>query len=396
MELSVGRPLYVIPSYSLTGDLLAYVKCGLQYRYHSRGALPPSRPVQLWFGEFIHAVMEEAYLKWLGHTAPRTFPWDWLEHVRPIELEVARRLKARGLIAPHQLYCSFERDRQSCRCRQSGQGPHKQMASRRTEATINTWGPHLFPLISKAEVRLSGLRRLNRMGCRGSTYYEATGTIDVIGSVQCIEASCSYLNLILEYLRRVPELQGIINGLHTDSYEVILDYKGMARPLHGSEPWQHHSWQVLTYSWLRGQQHDAAPVVAGIILYVNELEPSSEDMDDLREEVIKGNAQPVPGAQDRKRIEAWHKGQQLPVLSAAFREQRSIRVVPVHQVEVQRSLANFDAVVQDIEDAVSSETLGQGVIRSWQQRPSGDPYLAPEQKTCVACDFKHNCPLRKR
>src|SRR3954447_15101820 len=95
MHLTTRDLPYVLPTYSLTGDLLAYLKCGLQYRYQNRGALPPSTPVQLWFGEFVHATMEEAYRRW--KTTPTRFPWTWNQDIRPIELEVYRRLLARGL-----------------------------------------------------------------------------------------------------------------------------------------------------------------------------------------------------------------------------------------------------------------------------------------------------------
>src|SRR5271157_4185039 len=94
MTLTVKHPPYVMPSYSLTGDLLAYLNCGLQYRYHNRGALPPSKPVQLWFGEFIHGVMEASYRQW--HETPVDFPWgDGV--LLPIEALIIQRLGARGI-----------------------------------------------------------------------------------------------------------------------------------------------------------------------------------------------------------------------------------------------------------------------------------------------------------
>src|ERR1044072_9039643 len=176
MPLSVKPSPYIIPSYSLTGDLLSYLKCGLQYRYQNRGSLPPSKPVQLWFGEFIHGVMEEAYLRWAQGNAPVRFPWPWQPVIRDIELVIYQRLSARGLYAPPNL---FDRDPASS---------EPLIASRRAEAALNTWAPHLFPLVAKPEVRLTGIRLMPQPAQHRAEYYEVKGIVDVLGSVQLANA----------------------------------------------------------------------------------------------------------------------------------------------------------------------------------------------------------------
>jgi PD-(D/E)XK nuclease superfamily len=384
MRLTSRDLPYVLPTYSLTGDLLAYLKCGLQYRYQNRGALPPSTPVQLWFGEFVHAVMEESFRQW--SQAPSRFPWNWAAEIRPIELEMYRRLIARGLWAPRNLFCADGSGITACWCTNPS---HRLLASERVEALINTWAPHLFPLISEAEVTLQGLRDMPGTQ-RRADYFEVTGTVDVLGSVQMAAAPRG--NLLLHELQNHPGVRGRLSALSSGTYEVILDYKGMRRPAATSPESTYHEWQVLTYAWLRGLQAGASPVAAGVVLYVNELVPSGEDMKALKAEEAKGQTDIGAQGADAAALANWSGRGTPPALSTQLREARSIRVVPVDAAAMARGLAEFENVVADIEASVLQEMTGSNLVSVWRQRPSGGAYIAPASATCTACDHKHYCP----
>ena len=169
MSLSVRSKPYTLPSYSLTGDLIGFLRCGLQYRYQKLGRLPPSRPVQIWFGEFIHGVMDEAFRRFdesRRKGKPELPPWN-PDVVEDICSVIERRLAARGLKP-------WNKDLE-------------ELGRRRAEVAIQELGPHLFPLIHQSEVRLHGARTLPsvspKYAFRQADRYEITGVVDVISSV---------------------------------------------------------------------------------------------------------------------------------------------------------------------------------------------------------------------
>jgi hypothetical protein len=383
MSLSVRGQPYKIPEYSLTGDLLSYLVCGLQYRYYNRGSLPPSTPVQLWFGEFIHSVMEEAYLEWKQSQQRKRFPWNWDPDIREIELRINQRLRARGLNPPPRIFCPYDSsfNRQGW-CSDTNH-PHQLIASQRTEAAINTWGQHLFPLIDDPEVRLKGIREMPNYqpGISRCNYYGITGVIDVISSVNLQDTPSG--NLILHYIHQNHELQQIITNLATTKYEIIIDYKGMRRPPKNDPTWQHHEWQILTYAWLRSQQPQSRSIVAGIIFYLNELALSIEDLRELQKDIANNQTDVIPQGLDLQAIQNWSLNTTPPVLTRPFREQRAIRVVPINDTYIQKALQKFDHVVSEIESCVISEMSGRGIISSWVSNPI--------ERNCTACDFKTFC-----
>lgn len=382
MTLSVRSKPYIIPEYSLTGDLLAYLTCGLQYRYQNKATLPPAMPVQLWFGNFIHGVMEEAYLRWNEHDW-KEFPWDWETQIRKVELEIHKRMRSRGLNPPPNLFCAFKEESENPGLCPDHHHPHKLVASIRAEKAINTWGPHLFPLIDDAEVRLKGIRDMPnfKKGESRSNYYGVTGIVDVLSSVQLEEATDD--NLIIKYLHHDPEFKKKLKNLDSDSYEIIVDYKGMNRPTPGSPAWLHHHWQVQTYAWLRSLQPDAQPVLVGILFYFNELQRFKKDLEELKGEVKRKETDIMPTGPDLDKLLNWKIKNAPPTLSDAYHNLRSIRIIPIEEGSLNESLNAFDSVVEDIESNINNEVKGLGIQNSWHPKP--------ERRTCDACDFRTFC-----
>jgi hypothetical protein len=378
MELPVKRPDQIVPDYSLTGDVLAFSRCQRAYRYYNGSALPPSRPVQMWYGEFIHGMMERTFRLWRergGLPFPLPFtpfadgerfaeppaginPLDLRVIGWPIELALAHQGK-------------FPR---SIEARVS--------AYERAEAAINELGPHLFPLIDVAERRVIGTRELpasqNPLADRAARYV-LQGIIDVLGHAQ-LDGQDSGNALKRAIMDAVPSLAG--------EYEIIIDYKGSRRPSVDDNPrgdWKLGEWQVLTYAWLRSQQIDARPVAAGVLVYVSELAPGGKEMFSLRTEMERGLSDVVPhvGSSDYYQVNTWTPGTAAN-LSLEFRLRRAIRVVPVDQESVSRAAGMIDQVVRAIEDRVAEERRCMRIKLAW-------PADSDDEDTCVACDFRVSC-----
>jgi hypothetical protein len=372
MELEIKRPDNIVPSYSLTADLLSYLRCRLQYRYHNGSSLPPSRPVQLWFGEFLHGTLELAFRFWQDHHEAYPFPWpctkrewraaspNWAEN------DIGRFADLVESALRHQ-----GKQARSSATRDSGY--------KRVEAAINQLGPHLFPLIASAEKKVIGTRdvpdSLVELRC---SRYEVHGVIDVLTNMTL--GLVDDTNVIREDVRNAcPGLQG--------EYEVIVDYKGSERPLVTNDYWLQGEWQVQTYSWLRSRQPDALPVVAGILIYINELTPGDEEMTNLKRGIMDGTSDviPEPHSLDEQLVRLWRLGDSTDQLSLSFRMKRAIRVIPVTPASRETALSEFDDVVRRIEEDIVGESNSGNILQAWH--PS-----CHDEATCVACDFRRFCP----
>lgn len=371
MTLSIRPQVYSLPSYSLTGDLLGYLRCGLQYRYQRIGKLPASRPVQQWFGEFIHGVLEEAFRRYrdsLQQGRPSLPPWEG-DDLRDILNLVKARLGARGL---HAWSPDLE-----------------QMGDNRASTAVQELGPHLFPLIHRAEVRLTGARVLPKTPVkpfREADRYEMVGVVDVVTHVALADPKFA-ANPIVNALK-----DALGYGL-PPKFEVIIDYKGMRRPplpKPGAKPglWSQYEWQLQTYGELRRVQPDALNVVAGVLLYVNELHPTRTDLEHLKEEIAGDMTDRPPplGSPDEAALKRWKtRDKELPDLSFEYRLARALRVSPITTASISEALIAFDNVVRDIETCRGREYYGSPVLQAWTRNSS-------EEQTCVVCDSRTYCP----
>ena len=377
-----GMP-FQVPNYSLTGDILSFQRCSLQYRYYNGSSLPPSRPVQMWTGEFVHNVLEEAYRHWLTYHTP--FPWPcnqtpWPPPNPPLT-RVAHDIGVLGDMVEAKLAASGKRSRSQAA---------RNAAYLRVEAAINFLAPHLFPLITAAEHRISGTRAMPPLpgggnpARGGADRYELSGVIDVISSI----------GMTAQPTNPLVQLVNSIATVAAPEYDLIVDYKAARRPrlpaagATGSSHWEHEEWQVQTYAWLCRQVPQAHPIGAGLLIYINELRPSKTDLEELQYEVRHGLTDVVPanGAVDYYALHQWNPGPGVvpPNLSIGFRLQRAIRVIDVSDAEVANAVVQIDQVVEQIELSAMQESNSGNIPNNWQ--PCG------EERDCVACDFKHFCP----
>jgi hypothetical protein len=118
-------------------------------------------------------------------------------------------------------------------------------------------------------------------------------------------------------------------------------------------------------------------VAVGVLLFLNELNPTLDDFSTWRRE-SKAGLTDVPIPADTN----WKSPNDIPD-SKKF--ERMIHVTAVTPESRKFALGAFDNVARNIEICRGNEASGMNLFEAWPGNPN-------DEATCVACDARTFCP----
>src|SRR5262249_29795870 len=136
-----------------------------------------------------------------------------------------------------------------------------------------------------------------------------------------------------------------------------------------------YEWQLQNYAYLRERQGEGPPVAACVLLFLNELHPTADDLKKWRSET-------EAGLTDVGMESDWRSPDEIPA-DVKFKRMIHVTAVTSHSRGV--ALEEFDRVVQKIELCRGREAAGFSLFQAW-------PGNAEDKATCDACDAKMFCP----
>lgn len=355
MTLSVRPLCSTLPTYSLTSDLLSFLRCGLQYRYAKQGNLRPPHSSQQWFAHFLRQVLEEAWSSFcqLPEKLP---PWPEADTLQLLD-DVNKRLESRGLhcSSPAGAACGLQR----------------------AKSALNELAPLLFPLLTHFPLHTKRAR---------PPYYDLAAVIHGIAQIQLPDPQTN-LNPLVQLI------QNQLSSSIPDTVELIVDLKVAERPdncNHSHLIDDPHCWQIQSSAYLRAPTA-AAPTVAGLLVYLNELVPTRQQFIALRNALTQQPPQmllPAPDSLDARILQSWRPrdpSETPPLLSLNFRLQRAVRIIPISTELQQHALLQLDRIAHSITTCKTREKETGQLISSWDRNSSHRP-------TCETCDARTWCP----
>lgn len=340
---------YMIREMSISGDIMAYRACPRQYRYYDVLGLPRSNKDPLWNSEFICGLEREAYHVWRTTGRPvRDRP-----SIGIMCRDVSGFLESRGM-HPHPKAYEDDPD-----------GTSGLLMNLRAHETVCFAMDHLFPLVRENDIVIRYRD--------GDMPFSMKGSAGIIDGGAVLDAGDD--NILACMIKET------VKDITADS-EVLFEIRGTERPLYSDRDsgMDGHASYINALMGMRMSGTDHADVVAGVILYLNELRMSKRAMNALR--VHLDEIDDVLDDDELDMLNDLEDGVQ-PSLESRIR--RCIRVIPFDEVASRKAINDMHRV-------------GMGIIRS-HEADAGDPsniamHWEPgcyDSRRCRTCDFRPSC-----
>jgi hypothetical protein len=138
-----------------------------------------------------------------------------------------------------------------------------------------------------------------------------------------------------------------------------------------------YEWQLQDYAHLRERQNVGTPVIAGILIFTNELLPTTSDLQKWQSET-DDNLTDVSIPKGAR----WRRAEDVPI---DMKLRRAIHVTAVTAESREEALKRFDSIIRKIEVCRALEATGKPISSVWPPNPK-------DKATCDACDERTFCP----
>ena len=332
---------------SMSGDLMTFRQCPLQYRCYNVLGLPRSNKDPLWNSEFICELEREAYHQW--RSTGRKIKDR--QSIGLMSRQVDGFLRSQGM-RPHPK--TYEDD---------VEGISGKLMNLRAHETVCFLMDHLFPLVTENDAVFRY--------CDDRMPFSMTGSAGVMDGNTILNAESS--NVLAQIIKQSVE------SLSSDS-KVIFEIRGTERPLQedeGSNKDSHTTYIHALMGMRMSDNDEAGRIAAGVILYLNELRLSKR-----ARKALYAYLEDSDDDDDIDILLELEDGEQPSIES---RMRRCIRVVPYDSVSSRKAINDMSRIGMEIIRAHQSDEEDPSAVRSHWEPGNYD------ERRCKECDLALSC-----
>jgi len=230
------------------------------------------------------------------------------------------------------------------------------------KAIINEFGAAFLPLIDQTGVCVKRARLIPAYKFPfawrkvAANWCEIEDCVDIITHTQFNDP-----DLKKDELRHI--IRAALPRKLPSRFEIIVVYKAQRRPLPDSSgtadnalnsDWEIDEWCLHTLAYLRGHDAPQIPVIAGMVIYLNELCPTFDALGTFISEMEQDTTDIVPpeGGYVEKGLSGWNKippdirsRANQPYLPFDFRLKRAVRIFDIAPGTIKKALKTVDDIV---------------------------------------------------